>query len=110
MKQLLCVLIVLFVGMPTFVCAKTSMTVSQRNEYGGKTLMVTYSPGDEEYKNGISKDTTYFDGKGKKVKTEAFYTDESAGKNGITKGITYFDSNEKEVKMDVFGKDGSLLK
>ncbi|MBA4391793.1 MAG: hypothetical protein C0399_12780 [Syntrophus sp. (in: bacteria)] len=74
MKKILCALIVLFMGISTLVFAKTEKTINEKNEYGGKTLMVTYSPGDEEYKHGKSKDISYFDSNGKIEKESCYDT------------------------------------
>jgi hypothetical protein len=72
MNKTVCALIVLFMGISTLVFAKTEKTINERNEYGGKMLMVTYLPGDKEYTNGFTKIITYFDSNGKIVKESRY--------------------------------------
>jgi hypothetical protein len=107
MNRTICAFIALFMGISTLVFARTEKTINEKNEYGGKTLMVTYAPGDEEYKYGKSKDISYSDSKGKTVKEESFSTDEFARQSGMIKTVVYSDSDGKMVKAESFFTDES---
>ena len=111
MKKILCALIVLLMAISTLVFAETRKRINERNEYGGVTEMVTYSPGDKEYqKDGMSKNIIYFGSNKKVVKNEGFFTDEFVRKDGITKTINYFDSNEKIMKKEFIMTDEFVRK
>jgi hypothetical protein len=101
---------VLFVGISTLVFAKTEKMMNETNEYNGKTLVVTYSPGDREYKQGKSRSISYFDSKGRIVKEESFSTDELARKGGLFKLSIYYDSNGKLSKVEGFFTEESARK
>jgi hypothetical protein len=77
-----------------------------QNEFGGKTIMVSYSPDDDEYKNGIAKAIIYCDGSMNVVKVETFNTDESADSNGIVKII----SNNDEMVVEFYDQKGRLVR
>ncbi|MBA4418801.1 MAG: hypothetical protein C0392_12965 [Syntrophus sp. (in: bacteria)] len=102
MKRLICVLCMLFVGVSTYVFAETMKTISEKNEYGGETIMLTYSPGDGEYKKGTAKDITYLNGNKKQMKIESFFTEEAARKQGTAKEIAYLNTNEKPTKVESY--------
>jgi hypothetical protein len=110
MNKTVCAFIVLFMGISTLVFAKTEKTINEKNEYGGKTLMITYSLGDKEYKYGKSKDILYSDSNGKIVKEESFSTDEFARQSGMLKSVVYSDSNGKMLKSEAFFTDESARK
>jgi hypothetical protein len=77
-----------------------------KNEFGGKTLMVSYFPDDDEYKNGIANAIIYYDGNGSFVKLESFNTDESANDNGIVKTI----SDNNKMTVEFYDQKGRLVR
>jgi len=110
MKKLICVSCLLFIGISTYLFAETKQVINSKNEFGGKTIMLIFSSGDNAYKEGIAKTIAYYDSKEKLVKTESFYTDESAKKDGVARGIDYFDSKQRMVKAESFFTDKSAKK
>jgi hypothetical protein len=95
---------------PATVFAGTKTVVSEKNEYDGKTTMVTFSANDEEYKNGMAKGIIYFDSNEKIVKMEAYFTDEFAKKDGASKGIGYYEGTGRLVKTELYHTDESARK
>ncbi len=77
-----------------------------QNEFGGKTIIVSYFLNDDEYKNGIAKAIIYSDSSGQVVKVETFNTDESASNNGIVKTI----SSNNEMIVEVYDQKGRLVR
>ncbi len=80
--------------------------IRTQNEFGGKTIMASYFPDDDEYKNGIAKAIIYSDSNGKVVKVETFNTDESANNNGIVKTI----SSNDEMIVEFYDQNGRLVR
>lgn len=102
MRKLICILVVVLVGISTLVFAETSKIINKKNEYGGKTVLHTFSPGDSGDQQGIVKAIEYYTGNEKVVKMEMFYNKKEAQKEGTDKSIDYYNSNEKKVKMEMF--------
>ena len=92
--------------------AVSGRVISAKNEYGGKTVEQVYtykelkktkksgSMKDMVQKDKIQKDITYFDGKGKKVKMESYYSPQYTATSGAERRIAYFDANGELTKME----------
>ena len=85
------------------VFAASHEEILQNNEYGGITEILTYSAGDDEYKQGIEKMVTSYDHKGNKMSVEAYATDENSTKEGWKKTVTYYWG--KETIGEVYSTD-----
>jgi hypothetical protein len=100
----------LFLVTTGYVFAETVQTISKKNEYGGKTIVIAFSPGDAKYrKDGLVKAIGYYDDKKKVVKKEYFYAPGSGRNDGCAKTISYYDSNGKRVKYELYDQNGRLL-
>jgi hypothetical protein len=109
-RIIICVVTALLLGMTGYVSAETVKTISKKNDYGGKTIAVTFSPSDEEYKkDGSAKGIVYSDSNGKKVKQESFFTSESAKKDGVARSIVHYDSKGKVLKREFYDQKGRVL-
>jgi len=100
---LACLLLLLFnfvLGM-SVVSAETTEVISEKNEFGGKTVKIVYSNNDEEAMN-ITKVVNYFSNNEKVVKKEIFFTDKYANEKGFSRWIKYFDNLGKMTKRDNF--------
>jgi len=75
--------------------------LSPRNEYGGRTVEKTYAKG-EKGGSELKKQVTYFDGSGKRICAEAFFTDTFSNEKGIEKSMSYFDADGKRTKAEYF--------
>lgn len=95
------VLLALFDGM---AAAEKQKVISDKNEYGGKTVEVTYESGDKLY-GGAVKKIVYYDSNGKETKEEYFCTDKFAQENGVNRKIAFFDSDGKITKTELFYTD-----
>src|SRR4030042_1486508 len=107
MKTLRIVLLLLVNVLIVFgnaVVAEQQRTISDKNEYGNKTIETTYEPGDKHYSD-ILKEIIYFDNNEKVAKIEHFYKDKFADEKGYYKTIAYYDSNEKVTKLGSFYTD-----
>jgi hypothetical protein len=97
--------------------AAPDRVVSEQNEFGGKTIEKVYPVKDirnagkdktrkEKTRAGkIQKDITYFDGKGKKVKTESIYTEQHTVSTGAERRILYYTATGELTKMEKFFSD-----
>jgi ribosomal protein L23 len=106
MKRMICMSALLIVLMSGYVLAETEKTINAKNEFGGKTKEYVFSVNDQTYRQGIARAIVYYDGNGKKVKTERYHTDDFAMKKGVAKAIISFDSNEKPVKTEFYDRNG----
>jgi hypothetical protein len=86
--------------------AETKRIINENNDYGGKTVAATFSPGDKEYKAGMSKSIGYYNINGEVVKAESVHTNEYAQEKGILRSIMYL-GNGKLVKTELFFTDES---
>ncbi|MDA8083864.1 MAG: hypothetical protein M0024_09440 [Nitrospiraceae bacterium] len=96
------------------VAAGSGKVISGKNEYGGKTVETVYAGKNvKEAKKGrirmamspqekIQKDITYFDGKGKKVKVESFYSPQYTASSGAERRIAFFSANGELTKMEKY--------
>jgi hypothetical protein len=66
MKKLIFAMCIFLIGISIFVFAETTQIVSSKNEYGGKTLLIVFSPTGEKYKNDAAKVIIYYDGEEKR--------------------------------------------
>lgn len=82
--------------------------IRTQNEFGGKTIMVSYVPDDDEYENGIANAILYYDGNEKVIKVETFNTDESARNHGVVKTITVL--NKNEMIIEFYDQQGRLVR
>ncbi len=82
--------------------------IRAQNEFGGKTIMVSYVPDDVEYVNGIANAIIYYDGNEKVIKVETFNTEESARHHGIVKTITVLHKNE--MILEFYDQQGRLVR
>jgi hypothetical protein len=74
----------------TTVFAKPNVRTMTGNEYGGKTLFITYSEDDREYRDGINEKITSYDHKGKVVRIEVHATKDLAAREGWDTSVTYY--------------------
>lgn len=79
---------------------ETNRFISEKNEFGGKTVEKAYF--DVEYRLTCKKNILYTDSNGKTIKNELFYTDKFADKEGYNKSIEYFDSHYKTTKTEFY--------
>jgi hypothetical protein len=107
MKNIACILAVLFLVTSGYVLAATEKTIDSRNEHGGITKEYVYSEGDEQYKEGTLKSVRLFDSNGILRKREEYYTEDYAKEKGkgIVKLFLYLDSDGKLVKMEGYSTD-----
>jgi len=83
------------------VQAMKDIVISESNEYGGKTVEITFEKGEKEY-DIYKKVTTYHDSKKILRKLESFYIDKIAKGKGVYLAIRYFDPNGKKIKDEEF--------
>lgn len=103
MKNFVCVLCILFIGISNNVFAEKLEVIDTKNEFGGITAVVTYSSGDQFYKTGIEKLIGYLDGNKKMVKLENIFTDRFASQHLKAKTIEHYDHSENNiVKFEEF--------
>lgn len=88
-------MLTLFLTTSSYAFAETKSIINKKNEFGGKTVMTTYSQNDEGYRRGVSKEIVYFDEKEKNLKMELHHTENSIAKDGVLKSIMYLDGNWK---------------
>ncbi len=94
-------ILVLFSGSAS---AEKQKVISDKNEYGGKTVEVTYESGDKLYGEAVKKIISY-DGNGRKAIEEYFCADKYAQEKGINKKIASFDSSGKMTKAELLYTD-----
>ena len=82
--------LILFIVTASLAWAKHSRIIEERNEYGGKTEEITYSKGDDNYDEGISKIVEYYDGTLRIKRIASYYLDEHANKDGVYKREQYY--------------------
>jgi predicted GNAT family acetyltransferase len=106
MKKITGILCILLIGISNWAFAEKFEVVSKKNEFGGVTAIITYSPDDRFYKNGIVKLIGYLDGRNKMVKLENIYADEFVRRHLKTKTIEHYAGNEENiVKSEEFYTD-----
>lgn len=79
--------------------AEGEKIISTKNEYGGKTSQIVYSPG-----KSTLQDTLYYNGKAKLVKMERTNSDTFANQEdwAAKKTIEYYDSEGRKTKKEFF--------
>lgn len=84
-------LIILMAGI---VSAETGKVISEKNEFGGKTVeIITTATDKSSNEDGVSRRILYYDSNGKVVKCEFFHTDKYVNEKGSNRSIVYYDSN-----------------
>ncbi|HBD06711.1 MAG TPA: hypothetical protein DCZ69_00480 [Syntrophobacteraceae bacterium] len=65
----------------------------------------------KEYSNrvGLSKSKEYYDGNGKRIKTEFSYTDSYAHKKNISRLDALYDASGNAYRHIYYGKDGKMI-
>lgn len=103
MRKTICALAIILICLSTFAFAATEKIISQRNEYGGKTIQFTYaSPTESDFE----KSTYWEDSKGEGMKNVIIFW--KPRNDGAFKVITTRDSKGKH-KREFFDKNGKLL-
>ena len=98
------VICMFLIGLSTYALAETKQILSDKNEYHGKTIEFTYSPGDQYYKT-FKRHVIYYDNNGKERKGEIEWTKEATAMLGVSKWIDYFDNKGELEKKEVFLAD-----
>jgi hypothetical protein len=93
-KLILLSLIGMLVILNDPAAAEIQKIIAEKNDYGGKTIEVTFKSGDKLYGDAL-KGILSFDRNGKKIKEEYFSSDTYAKEKGIHKKTALFDSNGK---------------
>lgn len=77
-------------------------TISNKNQYGGKTKQIIFSQSEDQYKKGLAKEIIYLNDKGKTPRAELYFTDAYSKEKGISKMIEHYDENQNIVKQDSY--------
>lgn len=95
MRKAVCFFIILVIQLiiTSTAYSKKEQTISNHNEYGGKTEETLYEPNDSKYKMGISRMLSYYNKSNIITKIEYYYTDEHSKEDGIYRKDQIFGHN-----------------
>jgi len=104
--KLVWILCLFLIGIHTSASAEKINVVKDKNEFGGITAQVTYSPGEPFHDQGIAELIGHMNGKHRIIKLETVYNEAFAKQLLKAKTIEYYDENEnKIIQLEEFFTD-----